>query len=111
MSLVFCLICVALMGIGGHSAQNLINATATNAVAPHSRGTILGLTNTMAFIGSFMGPFFGGVAFASDGPAGLFTLYAGSAILCLLISVGLFYAHRAPASRTAAEGIPVLVES
>nr|WP_263428420.1 MFS transporter [Arthrobacter sp. NicSoilB8] len=40
--LVFFLACVTLMGIDGHSAQNLINATATSAVAPHSRGTILG---------------------------------------------------------------------
>lgn len=109
-SLVFSLACVALMGIGGHSAQNLINATATSAVAPHSRGTILGLTNTMAFIGSFMGPFFGGLAFAADGPAGLFTLYTGSAILCVLISVGLFYAHRASARQSGEMPIPVLVE-
>jgi AAHS family benzoate transporter-like MFS transporter len=109
-SLVFSLACVALMGIGGHSAQNLINATATSAVAPHSRGTILGLTNTMAFIGSFMGPFFGGLAFAADGPSGLFTLYTGSAILCVLISVGLFYAHRASARQSAETPIPVLVE-
>lgn len=110
-SLGFSLTCVAFMGIGGHSAQNLINATATGAVAPHSRGTILGLTNTMAFIGSFMGPFFGGLAFASDGPSGLFTLYAVSAILCLLISVGLFYAHRAPASQLPKAAIPVLVDN
>lgn len=96
------------MGIGGHSAQNLINATATSAVAPHSRGTILGLTNTMAFIGSFMGPFFGGLAFASEGPSGLFTLYAGSAVLCLLISLGLFHAHRPPPRRPVAEAVPVL---
>jgi AAHS family benzoate transporter-like MFS transporter len=109
--LVFSLVCVALMGIGGHSAQNLINATATGAVAPHSRGTILGLTNTMAFIGSFMGPFFGGLAFASEGPSGLFSLYAGSAVLCLLISVGLFYSHRASARQTKEAPIPVLMES
>lgn len=110
-SLVFSLACVALMGIGGHSAQNLINATATSAVAPHSRGTILGLTNTMAFIGSFIGPFFGGLAFAADGPSGLFMLYTGSAILCALISVGLFYAHRASARQSAEKPLPVLVES
>ncbi|GAA1763696.1 aromatic acid/H+ symport family MFS transporter [Pseudarthrobacter sulfonivorans] len=110
-SLVFSLVCVALMGIGGHSAQNLINATATGAVAPHSRGTILGLTNTMAFIGSFMGPFFGGLAFASDGAPGLFTLYAGSAVLCVVISVGLYYAHRRSAHQPITGAVPVLVES
>ncbi|WP_051423449.1 MFS transporter [Arthrobacter sp. MA-N2] len=109
-SLIFSLACVALMGIGGHSAQNLINATATGAVAPHSRGTILGLTNTMAFIGSFMGPFFGGLAFTADGAPGLFALYAGSAMLCLLISVGLFYAHRAAPRQAAETPIPALVE-
>ncbi|WP_255771590.1 MFS transporter [Pseudarthrobacter sulfonivorans] len=102
-SLVFSLACVALMGIGGHSAQNLINATATGAVAAHSRGTILGLTNTMAFIGSFLGPFVGGLAFASDGASGLFTLYAGSAVMCLLISVGLFYAQPALKGQSVSE--------
>jgi MFS transporter, AAHS family, benzoate transport protein len=88
-SLSVALVCVALMGIGGHSAQNLINATATGAVEPHSRGTILGITNTMAFIGSFIGPFLGGLAFAANGPDGLFTLYALAALLCLGICAGL----------------------
>jgi MFS transporter, AAHS family, benzoate transport protein len=110
-SLALSLVCVALMGIGGHSAQNLINATATGAVPPHSRGTILGLTNTMAFVGSFIGPFFGGLAFASDGPTGLFTLYAGSAILCLLISVGLFFSHRVRSGQPLEEAALVLVDN
>lgn len=93
-SLGFALVCVALMGTGGHSAQNLINATATSAVEPHSRGTILGLTNTMAFIGSFIGPFLGGLAFAANGPTGLFSLYALAATMCLTICTGLFYSRR-----------------
>ncbi|MFC9351714.1 MFS transporter [Arthrobacter sp. NPDC057013] len=92
-------------------AVNLINATVSGAVAPHCRGRILGLTNTMAFIGSFMGPFLGGLAFASDGAPGLFTLYAGSAVLCVLISVGLLCAHRPSARQPGADDVPVLVES
>ncbi|MFE4542332.1 MFS transporter [Arthrobacter sp. NPDC056727] len=103
-SMGFALVCVALMGIGGHSTQNLINATASSAVAPHSRGTILGLTNSMAFIGSFLGPVLGGTAFASGGPAGIFTLYAATAVLCLLLCAGLYAsrrsAHRAPEAET-----------
>lgn len=93
-SLGVALACVALMGIGGHSAQNLINATATGAVEPHSRGTILGITNTMAFIGSFIGPFAGGLAFAANGPNGLFTLYALAAILCLGICAALSHSRK-----------------
>ncbi|GAA4050735.1 hypothetical protein GCM10023063_43200 [Arthrobacter methylotrophus] len=42
--------------------------------------------------------------------AGLFTLYAGSAVLCPLVSVGLFYAQRAAARQPADRPIPVLVE-
>ncbi|HEY8701596.1 MAG TPA: MFS transporter [Arthrobacter sp.] len=105
-SIGFALVCVALMGIGGHSTQNLINATATSAVAPHSRGTILGLTNSMAFTGSFLGPVLGGTAFAASGPAGIFTLYSVSAVLCLILCAGLYLAHRS-ASR---EESPAMAE-
>ncbi|MCG2622972.1 MFS transporter [Arthrobacter sp. I2-34] len=105
-SLGFALICVALMGIGGHSAQNLINATATGAVEPHSRGTILGITNTMAFIGSFAGPFVGGLAFAAQGAGGLFALYALAAILCLGICTGLSYSRRHLARHVDVEAVP-----
>jgi AAHS family benzoate transporter-like MFS transporter len=83
------LLFVALMGIGGHSTQNLINATATASVAAHSRGTILGLTNAMAFVGSFLGPTLGGTVFAASGALGVFGLYAASAALCLLLCIGL----------------------
>lgn len=98
-TLTVALVCVSMMGIGGHSAQNLINATASGAVAPHSRGTILGLTNAMAFIGSFLGPSLGGVVFTASGPAGVFTLYSISALLCVALCTGLFVAHRTAASR------------
>lgn len=64
-------------------------------MAPHSRGTTVGLTSTIAFI-VFAGPFVGGLAFASNRPFGLFTLYAGSAMLRLVISVTLFRSHPAP---------------
>lgn len=107
-SMGFALVCVALMGIGGHSAQNLINATATSAVEPHSRGTILGLTNTMAFTGSFIGPFFGGLVFGSGGSGGLFTLYATAAVLCLLICVGLFFSHARRIRRTPRDAADLL---
>jgi MFS transporter, AAHS family, benzoate transport protein len=98
-SVAVALVCVSLMGIGGHSAQNLINATASGAVAPHSRGTILGLTNAMAFIGSFLGPSLGGIAFAANGPAGVFSLYSISALLCVVLCTGLFIAHKTATSR------------
>jgi MFS transporter, AAHS family, benzoate transport protein len=110
-SLGFALICVALMGIGGHSAQNLINATATGAVEPHSRGTILSITNTMAFIGSFAGPFIGGLAFAANGTGGLFTLYALAAVLCLGICTALSYSHRHLPRHADLEAIPAATVS
>lgn len=88
------LLFVSLIGIGGHSTQNLINATASGAVQGHSRGTILGLTNSMAFIGSFLGPVLGGGVFASAGAVGIFSLYSISAGLCLLLCFGLHYTQR-----------------
>ncbi|WP_157731715.1 MFS transporter [Arthrobacter sp. YN] len=100
-SLPTALLFVALMGIGGHSTQNLINATASGSVVAHSRGTILGLTNAMAFIGSFLGPTLGGTAFAANGPAGVFGLYIVSAALCLLLCSGLYVAKRSQTRRAA----------
>jgi MFS transporter, AAHS family, benzoate transport protein len=100
-SLPMALLFVALMGIGGHSTQNLINATASGSVAAHSRGTILGLTNAMAFIGSFLGPALGGTAFAASGPTGVFGLYTVSAALCLLLCSGLYITSRRHTRRTA----------
>jgi MFS family permease len=105
-SIGFALVCVALMGIGGHSTQNLINATATSAVAPHSRGTILGLTNSMAFAGSFLGPVLGGTAFAAGGPAGIFTTYSVSATLCLVLCAALHLAHKPAPRETPVEAEP-----
>ncbi len=93
-TLAFAVIAVVLMGIGGHSAQNLIVATASSVVSPHSRGTIFGVLTSMAFIGSFLGPALGGIAFAQNGPAGVFGLYSISAVLCLGLCTGLFLLHR-----------------
>jgi MFS transporter, AAHS family, benzoate transport protein len=107
------LVCIALIGIGGHSTGNLVASTATSAVAPHSRGTILGLTNLVSFIGSFLGPTLGGTAFAANGPAGILTFYSASAILCLILSAGLYVADKSarretPKTPAVAEPAPAL---
>lgn len=103
-SLPMALLFVALMGIGGHSTQNLINATASGSVPAHSRGTILGLTNAMAFVGSFLGPALGGTAFAAGGPTAVFGLYTVSAALCLLLCSGLYFSSR----RRAGHNLPAV---
>ena len=95
LSLGLALACVVLIGTGSASTQNILNAVATSAVRPASRGTILGLANSLAFVGSFLGPFFGGMAFAAGGAPAIFTLFSGSAVLCLLFCIGLLFAHRA----------------
>lgn len=109
----FALVCIALIGIGGHSTGNLIASIATSAVAPHSRGTILGLTNSVSFIGSFLGPVLGGTAFAANGPAGILMFYSASAVLCLILCAGLYLADKSarretPKTPAEAEPAPAL---
>jgi AAHS family benzoate transporter-like MFS transporter len=99
-SLVLAIIFVGLMGIGGHSTQNLISAAATNQVAPPLRGTVIAITNAMAYVGSFLGPVVGGRAFAAGGAPSLWALYAGCAAVCLAMTVGIVAGGR----RTAGDG-------
>ncbi|MGN8027197.1 MFS transporter [Microbacterium sp. 22242] len=81
-TLVFSLVCVVLMGVGGHSTMNLINAATTNLFPPHLRATVLGWANGTSYIGAIAAPTAGGLILASPvGPVGVFILYAVSAAL------------------------------
>lgn len=91
---VLAVVAVALMGIGGHSTQNLIVATASSVVAPHSRGTIFSVVTSMAFIGSFAGPAIGGLAFAQGGSLGVLGIYAVIASCCAILCTALYMLHR-----------------
>lgn len=85
---------VALLGIGGHSTQNLISAAATNHVAAPLRGTVIAITNAMAYVGSFLGPVVGGAVFGGGGASRLFSVYAVFAAVCLATCVGIVVGGR-----------------
>ena len=88
-------VCVALMGIGGHSTMNLIHTTTADIYPLPARATALGWSNGTSFIGAFLGPTLGGAAMAANGAHGVFTTFATAAAICLAAVVGLFIADRA----------------
>jgi AAHS family benzoate transporter-like MFS transporter len=81
----FLLVCVALMGAGGHTTMNLINTAATNLFPSALRGTALGWSNGTSYIGAIASPFTGGLFLSSFGPYGVFFLYGASAVTAALV--------------------------
>ena len=85
------LVFIALMGAGGHSTMNLLNAATSNLFAPQIRGTAIGWANGISYFGAF-GPIAGGLVLSSAaGPGGVFVLFGGSAVLAF-VATGLFAA-------------------
>jgi AAHS family benzoate transporter-like MFS transporter len=76
--------CIFLMGVGGHSTANLLNAAVTNLFPAAARGTAMGWLNGMSYFGAF-GPVLGGVVLADAGPYAVFALYGASALLALAV--------------------------
>lgn len=75
---------VALMGIGGHSTMNMINAAAANLFPEYMRGTALGWANASSYVGA-LGPLAAGLLLDKGfGPHSVFTLYGGSALLAAI---------------------------
>ncbi|MEW2502733.1 MFS transporter [Amycolatopsis sp. NPDC047767] len=76
--------CIFLMGVGGHSTANLVNAAVSNLFPASARGTAMGWTNGMSYFGA-LGPVLGGTVLAGSGPYGVFALYGASALLALVV--------------------------
>jgi AAHS family benzoate transporter-like MFS transporter len=83
-SLALLFACIFLMGVGGHSTANLLNAAVSNLFPAAARGTAMGWTNGMSYVGA-LGPVLGGVVLAGSGPYGVFALYGVSALLALAV--------------------------
>jgi MFS transporter, AAHS family, benzoate transport protein len=67
---------VALIGAGGQSAINLLQAAVSTFFPAHLRATSLGWSNGISYVGAITGPFVGGyVLGTSAGPIGVFVLY------------------------------------
>lgn len=92
-------VCVALMGIGGHSTMNLVHTTAADIFPLPVRATALGWSNGTSFIGAFLGPVLGGSAIATRGASGVFATFAASAAVCLFAVICLYAADRATRAR------------
>lgn len=88
------ILCVSLMGIGGHTTMNLVHTTASSIYPLPVRAAALGWSNGTSFIGAFLGPTLGGAAVAAGGANRLFLTFGGSATLCLVAVAALFLADR-----------------
>ncbi|MGR6915610.1 MFS transporter [[Actinomadura] parvosata] len=93
-------LCVALMGVGGHSTMNLVHTTAADIYPLPVRAAALGWSNGTSFVGAFLGPTLGGAAIASGGAHGLFTTYGIAAAVCFAAVFSLFFADRASSHAT-----------
>ena len=102
LSLATTIVCVALMGIGGHSTMNLIHTTTADIFPLPVRATALGWSNSTSFIGAFLGPVVGGSAIAAGGAHSVFLTFASSAAVCMAAVTALFFADRAAHVRGAA---------
>ncbi|QRP50149.1 MFS transporter [Amycolatopsis sp. FDAARGOS 1241] len=90
------LLCVALLGVGGHTTMNLLNAAATNLFPPAIRGTAMGWTNSTSYLGA-VGPLLGGVIISSSlGAQGVFLVFGCSAVLAVLVLVAFTAVTRRP---------------
>lgn len=74
------------LGVGGHSTQNLLSASASKAVAPESRGSILAITNSTSSIGSFFGPIVGGAAYGIGAHSGVFLAFSITMAICVMFA-------------------------
>lgn len=88
-------ICVSLMGIGGHTTMNLVHTTAADIYPLPVRAASLGWSNGTSCVGAFLGPTLGGAAVAAGGADGLFLAFGAAAALCLVAVTTLFCADRA----------------
>lgn len=88
------MICVALMGIGGHSTMNLVHTTTADIYPLPARATALGWSNGTSFVGAFLGPVIGGTAIMSGGAVGLFSTFANAAAVCVVAVCALCFADR-----------------
>jgi AAHS family benzoate transporter-like MFS transporter len=88
------IVCIALMGIGGHSTMNLVHTTTADIYPLPARAAALGWSNSTSFIGAFLGPALGGAAIASGGAHGVFTTFAIAAAVCFVAVASLFVADR-----------------
>ncbi len=75
---------IALIGLGAHSALNLINAAVADAYPTTLRGTALGWSNGVGRLGAVIAPTLGGWMLTGSGPRSVFVLF----LIVTLISAG-----------------------
>ncbi|MFF3501797.1 MFS transporter [Streptomyces sp. NPDC003247] len=88
-------LCVALMGIGGHTTMNLVHTTAADIYPLPVRAAALGWSNGTSCIGAFLGPTLGGTAIAAGGARGVFGTFGAAAAVCLVAVFLLYRTDRA----------------
>ncbi|WP_205413215.1 MFS transporter [Amycolatopsis ruanii] len=77
-------VCIAAMGVGGHSTMNLVHTTTSSVFPAPARAAALGWSNGTSFIGAFFGPTLGGMAIGAGGAHAVFGTLAVAAGVCLV---------------------------
>lgn len=86
-STVLLLAFIAIMGMGAHSALNLINAAVADAYPSALRATALGWSNGTGRVGAIISPWLGGVILSTGAqPQAVFWTFVGSA-LCSAVAI------------------------
>jgi AAHS family benzoate transporter-like MFS transporter len=88
-------LCVALMGIGGHTTMNLVHTTAADIYPLPVRAAALGWSNGTSCVGAFLGPTLGGTAISAGGARGVFGTFGAAAAVCLVAVFLLYRTDRA----------------
>jgi len=95
------------MGVGAHSALNLINATVADTYPVHLRATALGWSNGIGRLGAVAAPQVGGLILAAGfGPKAVFMTFFGSATISAAV-LGLIAFRTRPQTRTRGESAHV----
>lgn len=85
---------IALIGMGAHSALNLINASVADTYPAALRGTALGWSNGIGRLGAVTAPTLGGWILAEFGPRPVFVLFMLSALIAAVMLTLLMRADR-----------------
>lgn len=87
------LLFIAVIGMGAHSALNLVNAAVADTYPAALRGTALGWSNGMGRLGAIAAPSLGGWVLGGLGPRPVFVTFLitalfAAAVLAILVAMG-----------------------
>lgn len=99
------LVFIALIGMGAHSALNLINASVADTYPASLRGTALGWSNGIGRLGAVVAPSLGGWVLGGVGPRAVFVAFLIAALFSAATLIALTILGRAAHSVSDDQGM------